>query len=298
LYTNRALFELGDSGGLLISLLSGNKDFLEDGVAQKFKDTGLSHILALSGMHLSLFSYIAIQIGSTLGGKKVSVRCSLFAMLFFLWFAGESPSLIRAFFLSVLGIFSVRSGYSCKVLKLLSLTFLLQLITRPMDIKSIGGILSYLALIGIMYFTDKPQKVCNSYIPQVFSSSLLATIGALCATASFQILTFAVLPVVSLPATLLISPLCLLFISIGILHVFFSFFIPFSFLYTKFILHGLYILIIKILNYFSAFPVIQFDYLPVALLSAIMILFAAISIIVLTTFILSRRAPNAAFARL
>jgi len=71
-------------------------------VSDAFRNAGLSHILALSGMHLSLVSGIAFFAGMRLFGKTKSYIFQFCAVSLFVWFAGFSPSLLRAFLCSVL----------------------------------------------------------------------------------------------------------------------------------------------------------------------------------------------------
>ncbi|MBQ2528770.1 MAG: ComEC/Rec2 family competence protein, partial [Treponema sp.] len=62
----RLMFSWGHAGGLLLSLLSGAREYLEDGLGDSFRHAGLSHVLALSGMHLSFFSSMAGGVGKTI----------------------------------------------------------------------------------------------------------------------------------------------------------------------------------------------------------------------------------------
>ena len=68
----RMMFSWGKAGGFLLALLSGSKEYLDIDLVENFKKSGLSHILALSGMHLSLLSGIAAFIGKKIGIKKIS----------------------------------------------------------------------------------------------------------------------------------------------------------------------------------------------------------------------------------
>ena len=59
----RLMYSWGSAGGLLLSLFSGSREYTEIEVSRGFRNSGLSHILALSGMHLSLFGGIAFFLG-------------------------------------------------------------------------------------------------------------------------------------------------------------------------------------------------------------------------------------------
>ena len=55
----RLMHAWGSAGGLLLALVSGSREYTEKDLSNAFRSAGLSHILALSGMHLSLFGGLA-----------------------------------------------------------------------------------------------------------------------------------------------------------------------------------------------------------------------------------------------
>ena len=65
----RLMYSWGSAGGLLLALLCGAKEYTSSEISLGFKRAGLSHILALSGMHLSMFSEIAL-----FAGKKIATH--------------------------------------------------------------------------------------------------------------------------------------------------------------------------------------------------------------------------------
>ena len=52
----KMMYGWNKAGGLFLALISGMREYTDEKLKDAFKDAGLSHILALSGMHLSLFS--------------------------------------------------------------------------------------------------------------------------------------------------------------------------------------------------------------------------------------------------
>ena len=49
------MYMWGSAGGLLLALLSASKEYTSSAFSDAFRLAGLSHILALSGMHVSIF---------------------------------------------------------------------------------------------------------------------------------------------------------------------------------------------------------------------------------------------------
>ena len=87
LHFKRLMYKWGQGGGLLLALLSGSKEYTESTTSDAFKNAGLSHILALSGMHLSMFSAISLFLGNIIGRKKLTYIIRIIALIFFVWFS-------------------------------------------------------------------------------------------------------------------------------------------------------------------------------------------------------------------
>ena len=101
----RLMYGWNEAGGLLLALLSGSREYTESLTGEAFKNAGLSHILALSGMHLNLFGGIAFFFGKRLTKRSTADFFQLAAIIFFVWFAGLSPSLFRAMLSSLIVFF-------------------------------------------------------------------------------------------------------------------------------------------------------------------------------------------------
>ena len=72
-----------EQAGLLTGILIGDKENLEKGIKEDFKNSSLSHILAVSGMHVS---YIMMGIGFCVSKIKVSKKNSKIITILFLLF--------------------------------------------------------------------------------------------------------------------------------------------------------------------------------------------------------------------
>ncbi len=273
----RILYAWGDAGGLLLALLSGSREYTPSNVALGFKNAGLSHILALSGMHLSLFSGLALSFGNYVGGKKMGTFLSLVAVFLFVWFAGLSPSLLRALLCTLISIilqtaslpgisgnsevvfrFISPSFSSIRLLRVLSLAFILHICIAPRDIFSAGFMLSYGALVGIAISDVLIKPVLVKIFPQWVSCSLAASIGAQIFTAPITISLFGTIMPIGIVSSIIVSPLVLFFLVIGFISVSISMVFPFILYPIGDIINVLYWIIEVIVLWFAQFPPIQF----------------------------------------
>ncbi len=273
----RLLYAWNDAGGLLLALLSGSREYTNTDLAEGFRNAGISHILALSGMHLSLFAGIALAGGKFFGGKKIGTLFSLVAVILFVWFAGLSPSLLRALlctlialilqFCSLPGVsgnaeiifrFISPSFVSIRLIRILSLSFLIHICFFPQDIFTAAFMLSYGALVGIALaeYLIKPWIV--RILPSSLASSLSAAIGAQLCTTPVSISLFGTLVPIGIISSVVVSPIALLFLVFGMFGIVISFIIPFLLYPIGDIIQLVYWVLEWIVLWFSQFPPVQF----------------------------------------
>lgn len=223
----KLMYSWKDAGGFLLALLSGSKEYLEEKISIAFRLAGLSHIMALSGMHLSLFSGIALFIGKRSKRNKIAFIIRLIFLILFVWFAGFSPSLLRAFICAMLMIFSsIATKNPPDMILILCFSFLLQCVISPDDIKSIGFILSYSALAGILFFNNGIKKIINPIFSNYFSSSISASASAQIFTAPISLKIFRSFYPIGIIATSVISPLVTIYIYSGLILIILSLIFP------------------------------------------------------------------------
>ena len=223
----RLMFSWGKAGGLFLALLSGSKEYIENDIAQAFKNAGLSHILALSGMHLSVFAG-SIAFIKKLVSKKIFALLNLSLIVVFLWFAGLTPSLLRAFLFTL--IFSAASLLRLEKphpLNALSLTFLIHCVIKPSDIQSASFILSYGALTGIFVIGSVLRFFLNKIVFQFVSNPICDSAGAQIFTMPVTAFMFKKIIPAGIAASVIVSPLITLFLYTGFLGVILCLLLPF-----------------------------------------------------------------------
>lgn len=229
LYLKRVLYAWGDAGGLLLALVSGSREYTDEKLAQAFQNAGLAHILALSGMHLSLF-ISAASFSKFLVGKKAASVLSLILMCAFIWFAGASPSLVRAFlcvFVALIARFlfielSEKGSFDC-----LCAAFIVQTAFLHADIYSAAFMLSYAAIAGILLVSPLVRPFLCTFLPQKLAESASATAGAWLATSPLTAVLFGHIAPVGLISSIIVTPLASVFFIAGCIGVFFCLILPF-----------------------------------------------------------------------
>ncbi len=252
----KMLYGWGDSGGLFLALCSGMREFMGDSVSDIFRLAGLSHVLALSGMHLSILGGATMYITSKIAGKRLASKITLLALALFLFFAVSSPSLLRAFLFAVALTAVRRAGFQAELLPVLALVFCIHILIKPSHIYSLSFQLSYLATAGIFSIGVFFKEALDSFIPSKLCNSIAASLGAQAAVFPVSMATFAIFAPVGTLATLILSAPISIFMISGIFCALLSSIFPFLYSVCGLLMKAQYELIYKLVHFFSRFPTI------------------------------------------
>lgn len=161
-YATRYIISLSDkdSGAILSALLLGERDYLPDEIRLDFKRIGISHILALSGMHLAVLS-LGIGKVLTLAGVKKKARIVFISLFVLIYMAltGFSVSVVRAGVMLILSSILFLLSRSKDSLTSLSLAVLVICIFKPYAIMDVSLWLSAMATFGIIAFSEATEKL-------------------------------------------------------------------------------------------------------------------------------------------
>lgn len=171
-----------EEGNLLLAILLGDKDKLSEDIQERFKTSNLSHMLAVSGAHVSyiILGLTYVLQNSIIGKKNEKIVCIIF-LLFFMAITNFTPSVTRACIMAVLTLFSGIIYRKSDVYTNISVAALITLIFNPYNLLDLGFQLSYGGTIGIIIFIKRIQekksnsKVIN-YIKQMALVSIYANI--------------------------------------------------------------------------------------------------------------------------
>lgn len=153
-------FHHEQTGALLKAFLTGRRDGLDETVANSFRESGASHLLALSGLHLGIVYGILAKMLALLGHSRTAtlVRSltAISAASAFTLLTGASPSTIRAFLFILLNEISrLQPGRHRSAINIYCTALTIQLAAYPLAIDSLGFQLSYLAMLGIYLLFPK-----------------------------------------------------------------------------------------------------------------------------------------------
>ena len=252
----RMLYGWGEAGGLLLALLDADKAFLPAECTAAFRNAGLAHILALSGMHLSLIGTAALQGGRIFGHKSRAVWFSLAAVFLFVWFAGSAPSLNRALGMVCIAAIGKALGLKPPPLSVLCAMLTVHIAIAGTEAITLGFMLSYGACAGIIIFGDACARLLAGKIPPAFAGSISASVGAQLFTAPIVIFAIGNIATAGVIASCVASPLVSVFLIAGLICIPLALIFPFTSPLLGYGLNAAYRIIFASADFFARLPVI------------------------------------------
>ena len=135
------------------AIILGDKKGIPDEWREKFSQAGISHIVAISGMHISILAVLmmSLLLGIGVPRKKAFWLASLF-LLFYIMLIGLPASAMRAGLMGFMVLWAMNLGRLNKLTNSLVLAAVILLLINPRLLRDdIGFQLSFLAVLGIAY---------------------------------------------------------------------------------------------------------------------------------------------------
>ncbi len=222
----------GAAGGVAAALATGQRGGIPEDVRADMRDSGLAHLLAISGLHLGLvagFVFALVRGGlalwprAALGWplKKIAAVAALAAAAVYLMLAGATIPTQRAFVMTAIILMAIlvnRTGIS---LRLVAWAALIILLLRPEALLTVSFQMSFAAVIALVAAyegfggrfrraaaTSTWQRRVVMYFVAIAFSSLIASL----ATAPFAVFHFNRFAPMGLAANLLAVPITALWV--------------------------------------------------------------------------------------
>lgn len=139
-----------EDAGVMANLTLGEKSMMQPEIKELYQKAGISHILAISGLHVSLLGMGVLKLLQKLGcPKKSAVMAAAGVVYSFGLFCGMEVSTRRAAGMFVLMMLAQFLGYSYDSLTALSFMAMVQLWENPFLLENVGFLFSYSAVLGV-----------------------------------------------------------------------------------------------------------------------------------------------------
>lgn len=140
-----------DAGGFAAALFLGNRSVLPDHIKRDFTRLGISHILALSGMHLTVVTGFAGAIGKRIG-RRWGIGFSVTAALLYMTISGFSSSVTRAGIMLLICMFLKILGKSSNSFTNLGIAVCTILLCSPGASRDVSLLLSFWGVLAVLLY--------------------------------------------------------------------------------------------------------------------------------------------------
>lgn len=194
------------AASLLIGLLTGDRSRIPARVTESFRRTGLTHLLAVSGGNVAQVLLIVNLLCWWLP-KRHRLWPMLLAIVGFAIFTGLSASVVRASIMAAIGATAMSRARPTHAWRHLALAAAGMLLWNPRWLWwDIGFQLSFLAVAGLLTFSQRIQSWLQHMRPVAAREALSMTLAAQLATEPCILYHFGTLAVVSPLANILVTP--------------------------------------------------------------------------------------------
>lgn len=155
-------------------IFGNNKSVLTD-VMSSYQEIGISHLFAISGMHVGLLTLVISKLLMKLNIKEkyIFIIISLF-LFFYLFITGVSPSILRAIFFYLFFSLNKIYNFNIKGINIFMLIFSISLLVNPYYIHEVSFLYSYTISFSILLVGNKISN--GSYFKRLFLTSLISFI--------------------------------------------------------------------------------------------------------------------------
>lgn len=221
------------------ALITGERSDIPGWITEAFRNSGASHILALSGLHLGIIYTIINQALSLAGNYRkiwylrslaIILICGLYTVA-----TGAGPSIARAFLFIFLGETARLTHRYHSTGQILFSALIIQLVLSPSSIRNVGFQLSYAAMAGIAFALPHLQALWpgSIYKDRPLIKAVRKIWNAAAMSLACQLTTaplawhyfgtfpqhFLITNLISLPLTGIIIPAILITLSLNILGI-------------------------------------------------------------------------------
>ncbi len=174
---------------LLNGILLGADKALPVRVQMAFKNTGTSHIIAISGFNIAIIAAVLILVFSRVFGKKWGVALAILGIIFYTLLVGASASVVRAALMGSMTLIGATFGRRNLAATGLSSAAFVMALLNPQVLWDISFQLSFAATLGLVIYAEPMQDAISTfltrYLPEASVERFIAPFS------SYFLLTFA-----------------------------------------------------------------------------------------------------------
>lgn len=196
----------GEEGAFLKGILLGDTGDFTPEMTDHFRKTGLSHIVAVSGMHLSILMLFVLWLCTLFRlGRKSRAAMGAAVIFLFVCVAGGSPSLLRSAIMHLIALLATVLSRKTDLRTSIPIAAGIILLWNPFSIFDAGFLLSFSSVMGVVLF-GPPLSSRLFFLPRFLAELMGMSVGAQLCSAPIVLLLFHGISVYSIISNVLVVP--------------------------------------------------------------------------------------------
>jgi len=198
----------GARRGVVAGVVLGDEQALSEGLRNRFRASGLYHLLAVSGQNVALVAAGALALAWLLGLPRwLGQAGAIGAIASYVLAVGAQPSVVRAGVAGVLGSLAWLAARPADRWYFLCLGALVLLAWNPYDVLDAGFQLSFVAVCAIFALVPRIATTLEGYpLPRKLAAAVAVSTACGIATAPILWVQFQAVPLLTVPANALAEP--------------------------------------------------------------------------------------------
>ena len=168
-YGKETADNIGSTKSIAMALMLGKRDYISKEDSGIIRDAGLSHIMAISGMHVGLLVVIVFfvirrlftlipSISLKYDTKALAIILSLPVVMFYVLISGMGIPAIRALGMGILMLFGILIGRDSITLRIVAVVAMIMMLVNPITFMDVGFLLSFSAVTALVVFAEFYNK--------------------------------------------------------------------------------------------------------------------------------------------
>ena len=168
----------GETGAIAVALMTGNRGGIPQAITEAMRDSGLAHVLAISGLHMMIMAgtvfWLARALLALIPGlalrfaiKKWAAAIALLAATFYLALSGAAVPTVRAWIMMSIFLIAVMLDRPAITMRNVALAALAILVVAPESLFDPSFEMSFAAVIGLVAFYEWFANRKRIYLPDV-----------------------------------------------------------------------------------------------------------------------------------
>jgi competence protein ComEC len=246
--------------GFIVSIIFGIRSELDNDIYNQFKNTGLMHLLAISGLHIAGVAFLFFKSFNIFLSKSKSGILTGIIIAIFVSMMLQSASCDRAFYMYIFALLFFITGLNIPIFNVLCMTYCLLIFINPYSIFDAGFQFSFLATTGIILLNNHFEEKMLPALPKFIKSAISVSLSSFLSVAFLQIALFKRIQLFSIISSIFIVPTFTLLFYVAFFSTIILFFtdLPFLISLTEFSV-SIFLKIIELLNHI---PILNIQNVP------------------------------------